>query len=53
MKNFFLEEIRKRGGYSCYHAHFDKAYLINPDIFQNCQASLQEKWKLYRKFKQN
>ena len=53
MKNFFLEAIRKKGGYSCYHAHFDKAYLMTPDIFNNCQASLQEKWKLYRKFKQN
>jgi len=53
MKNFFLEAIRKKGGYSCYHAHFDKAYLMTPDIFDNCQASLQEKWKLYRKFKQN
>lgn len=53
MKNFFLEEIRKRGGYSCYHAHFDKAYLMTPDIFSKCQVSLQEKWKLYREFKQN
>lgn len=53
MKNFFLEKIRERGGYSCYHAHFDKAYLISPNIFENCQASLQEKWKLYRGFKQN
>ena len=53
MKNFFLEEIHKRGGYSCYHAHFDKAYLITPDIFEKCQSSLQEKWKLYRKFKES
>ena len=53
MKSFFLEEIRKRGGYSCYHAHFDKAYLMSSDIFSKCQASLQEKWKLYREFKQN
>ena len=53
MKNFFLEEIRKKGGFSCYHAHFDKAYLMTPDVFENCQVSLQEKWKLYREFKQN
>ena len=53
MKDFFLEEIRKKGGYSCYHAHFDKAYLMSPDIFENCQASLQEKWKQYREFKEN
>lgn len=53
MKNFFLEEIRKIGGFSCHHAHFDKAYLMTPDVFENCQVSLQEKWKLYREFKQN
>ena len=53
MKDFFLEEIRKRGGFSCHHAHFDKAYLINPEDFQRSTASLQEKWKLYRKYKEN
>ena len=53
MKDFFLEEIHKRGGYSCYHAHFDKAYLMSPDIFTRSQASLQEKWNLYRDFKIN
>ena len=53
MKNFFLEEVRKRGGFSCYHAHFDKAYLMKSEIFKKCQASLQEKWSLYRGFKQN
>ena len=53
MKNFFLEEIRKKGGYSCYHAHFDKAYLITPALFKKCQASLQNKWKIYRNFKIN
>ena len=53
MKNFFLEEVRKKGGFSCYHAHFDKAYLMNPEIFKRCQASLQKKWSLYRDFKTN
>lgn len=53
MKDFFLEEIRKRGGFSCYHAHFDKAHLINPENFQRSTASLQEKWKIYREFKES
>lgn len=53
MRDFFLEEIRKNGGFSCYHAHFDKAYLINPDNFEKSTASLQEKWKIYRDFKEN
>ena len=53
MKGFFLEEIRKRGGFSCHHAHFDKALLMTPKIFERCQASLQEKWSLYRTFKES
>ena len=53
MKDFFLEEIRKNGGFKCFHAHFDKACLISPDTFSKSQASLQEKWKLYREFKEN
>ena len=53
MKDFFLEEIRKRGGFECHHAHFDKAYLINPQNFKRSTASLQEKWKIYREFKEN
>ena len=52
MKDFFLEEIRKRNGFSCYHAHFDKAYLINKENFIRSQSSLQDKWKLYREFKE-
>ena len=38
MKDFFLEEIRKRGGFSCHHAHFDKSYLINEENFERSQA---------------
>ena len=53
MKDFFLKEIRKKGGFSCYHAHFDKAYLTNPKIFKKSQSSLQEKWDMYREFKLN
>lgn len=53
MKDFFLEEIRKNGGFKCYHAHFDKAYLITPEKFKKSQSTLQEKWKLYREFKEN
>ena len=53
MKNFFLKEISKRGGFSCHHAHFDKALLMSPEIFEDSQASLQEKWTLYRNFKNN
>ena len=52
MKEFFLEEIRKRGGFGCYHAHFDKAKLISVEDFERSQSSLQEKWKIYREYKE-
>ena len=53
MKDFFLRKIRESGGFKCYHAHFDKAYLINEDNMIRSQKSLQEKWKIYREFKEN
>ena len=53
MKDFFLRKIRENGGFKCYHAHFDKAYLINEDNMIRSQKSLQEKWKIYREFKEN
>ena len=53
MKDFFLNEIRKKGGFKCHHAHFDKAYLMNHERFLSCQSSLQEKWFLYRDLKEN
>lgn len=53
MKNFFLEKVRNKGGFKCYHAHFDKAFLINEFNLGKSQASLQEKWKLYRELKEN
>ena len=53
MKDFFLEKIREKGGFKCHHAHFDKAYLMNSNRFLKCQASLQEKWLLYRELKEN
>ena len=53
MKEFFLKKIREKGGFKCHHAHFDKAYLMNSDRFLKCQASLQEKWLLYRELKVN
>lgn len=53
MKDFFLNKIREKGGFKCHHAHFDKAYLMNSDRFLKCQASLQEKWILYRELKES
>ena len=53
MKSFFLEKVRNKGGFKCYHAHFDKAFLINEGNLAKSQASLQEKWSLYRELKEN
>ena len=53
MRDFFLKRVREEGGFRCYHAHFDKAYLINEDNIIKSQKSLQEKWKIYREFKEN
>ena len=53
VKDFFLSEISKKGGFKCHHAHFDKAYLMNPERFAKSQSSLQEKWYLYRELKEN
>lgn len=51
MKDFFLKKVREKGGFKCYHAHFDKSFLITEEILSISQSSLQEKWKLYRDFK--
>lgn len=53
MKDFFLSSVKKKGGFKCHHAHFDKAYLITPQRLEAAQSSLQEKWKLYRELKEN
>ena len=53
MKDFFLNRVREKGGFKCYHAHFDKAFLVNEENLLRSQSSLQEKWKIYREFKEN
>jgi cytosine/adenosine deaminase-related metal-dependent hydrolase len=50
-KEIFLNKVKSKGGFACHHAHFDKAYLINEEALKISQSSLQEKWKLYRKYK--
>jgi len=51
MRNIFLKKVEEKGGFACHHAHFDKAYLISEEALKISQSSLQEKWKLYRKYK--
>lgn len=51
MKRAFHKKVQRRGGYTCHHAHFDKAYLINEDNLALSQSDMQEKWRLYRELK--
>jgi len=52
LHSFFLSKVSKKGGFVCHHAHLDKAYLITPQTLESSQNSLQEKWYLYRKLKE-
>lgn len=48
-----LEKIKGHGGFVNAHAHFDRAYSVSREDFQNTQVEshLHEKWKLVDKFK--
>ena len=53
MKTIFLNKIKERGGFTCHHAHFDKAYLISNDNLVLSQRDMQDKWRLYRELKKS
>ncbi len=53
LKREFLRLVTERGGFSCHHAHFDKAYLISPSNLKLGQVDMQAKWELYRYLKEN
>ncbi len=49
----FLHLVRQSGGLACYHAHFDKAYLISMENLKLSQVDMQKKWELYKYLKEN
>ncbi|MCA9179732.1 MAG: amidohydrolase family protein [Planctomycetales bacterium] len=49
----FLEMVRRKGGFSNHHAHFDKAYLISLENLKLGQVDMQKKWELYAHLKEN
>jgi cytosine/adenosine deaminase-related metal-dependent hydrolase len=51
MRQVFLDKVQERGGFTCHHAHFDKAYLISNENLMLSQRDMQEKWRLYRELK--
>ena len=54
IKGFFLDTVRKNGGYKVLHAHFDKSNVVTPDILMQAQKeSMQDKWDTYNKIKAN
>lgn len=53
LKRVCLEMAAKNGGFSNYHAHFDKAYLITEENLKLSQVDMQKKWHLYRYLKEN
>jgi len=53
MKKDFLQMVLEKGGFACYHAHFDKSYIISPDNLKLSQADMQKKWELYKYIKEN
>jgi cytosine deaminase len=53
MRERFMEAVHDRGGFADNHGHYDKAYLITFDTLELGQMPMQDKWKLYRKLKEN
>ena len=53
IKSFFLEKVRDKGGFKSYHAHFDKAHILEHFNLSDAMCDMQNKWYEYRKFKEN
>jgi len=53
LRREFLNEVGQNGGFACYHAHFDKAYLISMENLKLSQVDMQKKWELYKYLKEN
>ncbi|CAN2041141.1 hypothetical protein GMMP15_320004 [Candidatus Magnetomoraceae bacterium gMMP-15] len=49
LKLEFFQLVDKLNGFACYHAHFDKAYLISKDNLKLAQIDMQKKWELSHK----
>lgn len=53
LKLHFFDMVGQLGGFACYHAHFDKAYLISLENLRLSQVEMQKKWELYKYLKEN
>ncbi|MBU1152121.1 amidohydrolase family protein [Patescibacteria group bacterium] len=50
-KELFLKEVAKTPGMVNCHAHLDRAYTTNPEIWKQASALMEEKWILNRDIK--
>jgi cytosine/creatinine deaminase len=50
-KELFLKEVAKTKGMVSCHAHLDRAYTTNEDIWAQAQALMEEKWTINRDIK--
>lgn len=50
-RDFFFEEVKKTKGMINCHAHLDRAYTITPEIWEQSQTLMEEKWILNREIK--
>nr|VFJ51964.1 MAG: Amidohydrolase family protein [Candidatus Kentron sp. DK]VFJ53965.1 MAG: Amidohydrolase family protein [Candidatus Kentron sp. DK] len=53
MRRIFFQRVDDYQGFACYHAHFDKAYLVSRDNLKLTRVDMQKKWDLYRYLKEN
>jgi cytosine/creatinine deaminase len=53
LRTEFFRLVAERGGMACYHAHFDKAYLISTQNLKLSQVDMKKKWDLYKYLKEN
>jgi cytosine/adenosine deaminase-related metal-dependent hydrolase len=47
------QKIAEKGGGVCGHAHFDKAYVITPEMLAQTEAHMEVKWDLWKNLKEN
>jgi hypothetical protein len=53
LKKEFFQRVADKGGFACYHAHFDKAYLVSTNNLKLSQVDMRKKWDLYKYLKEN
>ena len=53
LKQQFLEEVKKAGGFVSCHGHFDKAFYITKDGLEKSMLDMEQKWSMSDDIKKN